>query len=339
MSNFKQIDDFGQLIDSVQKRSQKVQKDLAKIMFKGVTNPSLIEVLNDLKKNQPNFIRTGLTSLSCEAVGGTSELADNFNVMLALACVGVGIHDDIIDNTVYSRLRKSVPALHGSKRALLVGDLLIVKSWGLAQRMIAEKVNNRVIEQLLKVFEKSCIELCEAETDEVLYGRKLNISLKKRQTILWRINGILETCAEGGAIVGGGNKKQVAALGDFGRRLGFILALTDEVKDCLNLDGTLVHRLRNESIPFPMFYSAKSSANASLKIKNLLESIAINTSDVQDLVKLCFETGAFVYIQDLASQSKQNAVNSISSMKWNSSLSSLKLLIEKSLEDLASFCS
>jgi octaprenyl-diphosphate synthase len=328
---------FEKLKASLKERSRIVQERFTNAAVEDVTNPALLEILNDLQSSQPNVIRTGLVSLSCEAVGGDPELTQDFSLMLLLSCVGIGIHDDIIDKSVYTRFKKSVPALYGSKKALLVGDLLIVKSWGITQKLIARKIEPKLIAQTIDGFRKSNIELCEAEMDEILYGRRFSTSLAKRKEILWKINGILEACARGGAILGGGKASEIVALGDFGRRIGFLFALMDEVKDTLNLDGSLIHRLKYESIPFPMFYAAKSSINARLRIKGVLKKTKTTVSDVDELVDCCFDTGAFAYIKEVATENKTKAIDSLSSIKWNSSVSMLKLLMDKSFGDLVDF--
>lgn len=325
---------FEELRALLEERSRTVQERFTNAAVEGVTNPALLEILNDLQSSQPNVIRTGLVSLSCEAVGGDSEVTNDFSLMLLLSCVGIGIHDDIIDKSVYTRFKKSVPASYGSKKALLVGDLLIVKSWGITKRLIERKIEPKLIAQTIDAFRKSNIELCEAETDEILYGRRFSTSLAKRKEILWKINGILETCTMGGAILGGGSASEIVALADFGKRIGFLFALMDEMKDTLNLDGSLIHRLKYESIPFPIFHAAKSSRNARIRIKGVLKKTKITASDVDELVDCCFDTGTFSYVKELATENKSKAIESLSSIKWNSSVSMLKLLMDKSFGDL-----
>ncbi len=328
---------FEELKALLEERSRIVQERFTNAAIEDVANPALLEILNDLQSTQSNIIRTGLVSLSCEAVGGNPEVTQDFSLMLLLSCVGIGIHDDIIDKSVYTRFKKSVPAFFGSKKALLVGDLLIVKSWGITQKLIERKIEPKLIAETINAFRKSNVELCEAETDEILYGRRFSTSLAKRKEILWKINGILEACTAGGAILGGGKTSDIVVLGDFGKRMGFLFALMDEMKDTLNLDGSLIHRLKYESIPFPLFYAAKSSRSSRSRIKAVLKKTKIAPSDIDELLDCCLDTGTFSYIKELAMDNKSKAIESLSSIKWNSSVSMLKMLMDKSFSDLVNF--
>ena len=72
---------------------------LEQFIISGVEEPKFLEILNYFKDYWKDFFRPTLTSLSCEAIGGECELAEDAALMFTLASSGFGIHDDIIDKS------------------------------------------------------------------------------------------------------------------------------------------------------------------------------------------------------------------------------------------------
>jgi geranylgeranyl pyrophosphate synthase len=100
-------------------------------------------------------------------------------------------------------------------------------------------------------------------------------------------------------MLGNGRPIEIEALSEFGRRIGFISRLTNEVEDCLNLKGDLSHRIQYESVPLPLLYAAKNPVECD-KVRRIIDKKRFTPSDASSLLKLCFETEAFEYIRGLA---------------------------------------
>ena len=122
-----------------------------------------------------------------------------------------------------------------------------------------------------------------------------------------------EICARLGANVGGGSEDEIKTLSEIGRRLGFIIRLTDEVKDTLNLEGNLVLRLKNESVPLPILHGAQFSQDNYLIVKSILEqqSNKLSIIEIKKMLIICTNSKSFQYVLDLA---KQNAVENFISV-------------------------
>jgi geranylgeranyl pyrophosphate synthase len=58
-----------------------------------------------------------------------------------------------------------------------------------------------------------------------------------------------------GAIIGGGSADEVEALGSFGRHLGTVCILRDDLEDTFNDLWELRSRILRESLPLPIVYS------------------------------------------------------------------------------------
>ncbi len=308
----------------IKERCEKILEKFGKVAISGVKEPKLIAALQDVMNYWRDFNRPSLTFFSCEAVGGTYEISQYAALMFTLASSGFGIHDDILDKSKNKHLRSTILGLHGIDTALLIGDLLIVKAWTIAHELITKTNDPKKIADVLKVYGNLSVEVCEAEFMETQCRKKVDTDFKFYEKILWKEMAETEACSRIGAMIGGGKTSEIEALAYFGRSLGFLSRLANEVEDCLNVKGDLAHRIKYESIPLPLLYAAKTSDNVRKRIKTIVNKKEISLSDVEVLSKICFDSQAFEYINNLAKKKGEEAYHKLSELK--SSMSRTLLL-------------
>ena len=192
--------------------------------------------------------------------------------------------------------------------------------------------------EIAKAFENWTVEVCEAEFMETTCRRNLDTTLEAYQRILWGSMADAEACARLGALCGGGSTSEVEALAGFGRRLGFMYRIADDMKDTLNAEGNLPDRLERESVPLPILYTAKFSKENYSKVKTVLDKQRATPSDVKELLKLCFETEAFAYAYKLAKQNKLEMRQKLRLLKPSEARNVLSLMAKKAFEDVDSLC-
>jgi geranylgeranyl pyrophosphate synthase len=327
-----------ELAMKIEERSRKTLERFAHVSVSGVKHPQLLSILADVKAYWKDNFRPALTSFSCEAVGGQPEAADDVSLMITLMGAGLGIHDDIIDKSLNKHFRTTILGRYGVDNALLVGELFIVKALTMVREMVKKALNPKKIENILEIYESFFIEVWEGEFMETLCRRNLDTEMKHYERILWMSTADTEACTRLGAILGGGSKVEVEALAEVGRRLGFIHRLGDEVKDSLNVEGNLPWRLENESVPLPILFAAKSSNEANLKIKSVLEQFPIAPSDIRNILKLCFETEAFNYVLNMAKQNALEANNKLNMLKKTAAQDSLALMVKNAVASIDTLC-
>jgi geranylgeranyl diphosphate synthase type I len=291
----------------IRERCEKIMEKFGQIAVSGVRNPELLAALEDVKKYWRDFNRPSLTFFSCEAVGGNYEISQDAALMFTLASSGFGIHDDILDRSTNKHLRMTILGLHGVDTALLVGDLLIVKAWASAHELIRKTGNPTKIADVLEAYGNLSVEICEAEFMETQCRQKVDTDLEFYESILWKEVAEIEACSRIGAIMGDGKPGEIEALSDFGRRLGFLSRLADEVEDCLNVKGDLPHRIKYESVPLPLLYAAKFSFEKQKRMKKIVKKRTLLPSDVKFILNSCFETDAFEYVRKLAEKNRKEA--------------------------------
>jgi len=303
-----------------------------------VKNPKLKEVIEDIKKYWKDSTRPALTSFSCEAVGGNLDIAENAGLMFTLASCGFGLHDDILDRSSHKHLRMTILGLHGIDCALLAGDLFIFKSWTVGSEMIRSGVDPLRVADVMKAYGNLSVEICEAELMDTLCRRKLDLDIEYYKKMLKQEMAEMEACSRIGAMLGNGMPKEIEALSNFGRQFGFISRLGDDMEDCLNVKGDLLHRIKYESVPLPLLYAAKSSSERYSKIRNIIKKKNIGPLDAESVVEFCFESEAFEYTRLLAAENRAEAICNLESLVSSTSLNVLLFMLDKAYDRVVHLC-
>ncbi len=321
----------------INERSGKILQRFGEVILSDVNEPRLRAALEDVKRYWGDSNRPSLTFFSCEAVGGDWEAAENAALMFTLASSGFGVHDDIIDRSSSKHFRRTILGIHGVDTALLVGDFLIVKGWSVTHEMIRKSSNPLKIADALEAYGRLSAEICEAELMETLCRKNVDTEVLQYENILWKEMAETEACCRVGAILGNGRSTEIEALSEFGRRIGFISRLTNEVEDCLNLKGDLSHRIQYESLPLPLLYAAKNP-RACDKVRWIIGKKHFNPSDASSLLKLCFETEAFEYIRGLAEKNRAEAALRLSCLMSSEARDILLSLVEGAYARIDRLC-
>ena len=327
-----------EIVFVVKKRAEKALEKFRTEALFGVSEPGLLTILRDVLSYWKDSNRPALASFCCEAVGGKPEIADDAGLIFVFAAAATGIHDDIIDKSLKNHFRWTVFGLYGLEKALLVGDLLLVKAWSILKDCVRNCDKPLRVADIIEAYGLISVQICEAEFLEMSCRKSFDIDLSIREKILWNINADIEACAKTGAILGDGSDEEVLALSGVGRRLGFLLGLKDEVTDCLNIQGNLSHRLLFESVPLPIVYAAKSSGFAQTKLKSIIQKESIDPTEIADIVQLCIDTGAFSYVYELAKQNTNQAMEMLKKLPRNSATSNLESILENTLRVMGKLC-
>jgi geranylgeranyl pyrophosphate synthase len=321
----------------IRDRVRMVHDRFLHVTLLGLTDSKLISIIEEIADYWSSSLRTALTSFCCEAVGGESTRIVDASVVLNLFDSGLSIHDDIIDNTLRKRFRSTVLKTRGVESAVLVGDLLLVKAWSLLCKMMNRSCKS-TIASFAKKFEDFFIEMVEGESAEISCRKNLDTDLEAHKEILWKINSGIRACVYFGAILGGAPKKQVMALTEFGKSLSLIIGLGDDLIDTLNVEGYLPHRLKNESVPFPLLYAAKSSKDRASKIKSIIDCDSITPSDVKKLLIICIEANAFTHLRKVVNQEAEKAHLLLDSLKPTHAKDMLKSIFDSNYAYVLELC-
>ncbi len=171
-------------------------------------------------------IRPALVALSSEAAGGigSSKSAASIATAIELIHTATIIHDDIIDRSTMRRGVETVNAKWGDDTALIAGDLIFSKAFGL----VGMQENRRIS----SIISNACVKLAEGEVLEMLHTGDINMTEEVYLEIIERKTASLfEACTACGGILGGGSEEKIEALSRYGRLLGIGFQITDDLLD------------------------------------------------------------------------------------------------------------
>jgi geranylgeranyl pyrophosphate synthase len=260
----------------------------------GVSDRVCRSALSRLMSYWKDYTRPALMSLACEAVGGDSTLTEEIASSMILVAAGIDIHDDIIDQSFVKDYGQTVLGARGPEITLLVGDMLFVKGLiSLASSLIGRGFSDDRIKTILALTESLLLELSDAEAGELRLRRRIDITPRSYLRLTRMKAADVEAYMKIGSILGGGSNAKTEALGKYGRSLGMIVILRDDLSDLLDFKEELPHRIKYEHLPLPILYAVKNSAYKK-KIVSLVRKSEIREEDAEKLLKITHEAGGLV---------------------------------------------
>lgn len=138
------------------------------------------------------------------------------------------LHDDVIDEASLRRGVASVNATHGSKMAIMLGDILYSKAFS-ALTAFDPEIARSIAESVTK--------LSVGEMMDVEMAERFNTDRSRYETMLYlKTATLIEACASSAAVLAGKNPE---AYGLYGKNLGLAFQIVDDILDITADEATL----------------------------------------------------------------------------------------------------
>ena len=236
---------------------KKAKTEIASIYETNNNLSKALQYFSNSTLRDPMPVFPALVTISCEAAGGTAEIAIPFGEAAFLIATAADLHDDIIDQSFSKGPKKTVFGKFGSIETILAGDTLLVRGLTLLNEACTA-VPKEQRQEINLLAMNAIFELCIAESLETqLRASKLKIKPNDYNEIIRLKAGFPEFTLKIGAIIGKSNLECIEILGRFGRTFGVISTVADEFSDLLNSDE-LINRLKNECPPLPLIYALQN---------------------------------------------------------------------------------
>ena len=188
---------------------------------------NLYDPLRYFLKLEGKKIRPVLTLLSAELFGGTIEKAKHAALAIELFHNFTLIHDDIMDKAPLRRGKSTVHNKWNSNIAILSGDVLLVKAY--EQLALSSP---KVLPELMKLFNKTAIEVCEGQQMDMDYEKHESLSKEEYIQMIKLKTSVLLGCAlEMGAIICEESNHNRSRIYEFGVNLGIAFQIQDDLLD------------------------------------------------------------------------------------------------------------
>ena len=137
------------------------------------------------------------------------------------------IHDDIMDEAPLRRGNETVHTKYNENTALLAGDVMLVKAYE-----HLSKISTPFLRKVLRLFNKTAIEVCEGQQLDMDYEKQKEVSLADYlRMIELKTSVALAASLQVGALLGGAGERNQNLLYEFGRKLGIAFQIQDDYLD------------------------------------------------------------------------------------------------------------
>lgn len=146
------------------------------------------------------------------------------------------IHDDIMDNASVRRGRPSVYNRFGQTAAILSGDVMNICAYD----RLAKVNNDAQLVQLLRLFNKTAIEICEGQQLDMDFEQRDDIALDAYiEMIRLKTSVLLAACLKAGGILAETTTANGEALYDYGIHLGIAFQIQDDFLDTFGTEQSI----------------------------------------------------------------------------------------------------
>lgn len=137
------------------------------------------------------------------------------------------VHDDIMDAAPLRRGQATVHSKFGLNAGILSGDAMLILAYDFLL-----KSDGVASLDLMKTFNQMAIQVCEGQQMDMNFETQQFVTIEDYLKMIELKTAVLVACSlEIGALIGGANPRDAAALYEFGRCLGIAFQLQDDILD------------------------------------------------------------------------------------------------------------
>jgi len=277
-----------------------------------------------------DLARPTLLSIACEAVGGDPDVTTPIAVPMILISGAIDIHDDIIDQSKVKGSRPTVLGKFGKDIALLVGDALLFKGLTLLHEAVEKGVPAEKLSVIINILKNMFFELGDAEALELRFRGRLDITPEEYLHVVTKKAADVESYTRISAILGGGSEEEIDALGKYGRILGMLAILSDDLMDMIDFEEAK-HRIKKECLPLPILFTLQNP-EIKPKINTILLKETITKKDAETILETAHKAGELKHFKKLMEELCAKAYLHINNLKCSANY--LKLLVESMVPPL-----
>jgi len=197
-----------------------------KIKNKLSSEVDLVEKISDYHlKTGGKRLRALLTLVSSKMCGYKKGVRDiNLAACVELIHSATLLHDDVIDNSLIRRGKKTSNLIWGNKSSILTGDYLLSRCF----EMMVEDGNL----EILKLLASSSTKIAQGEILQLQHKGEVDLLEETYLKIIYSKTAVLFSAAtKVGAILSEKNLKEKEALESYGKNLGLTFQIADDTLD------------------------------------------------------------------------------------------------------------
>ena len=250
--------------------------------------------LSHIRQRGGKRMRPILIMLMARNYGCISMVTQHSAVGLELLHTASLVHDDVVDESAERRGQASVNATYNNKVAVLVGDYIL----STALLHVSYTGNQQIIEYLAElgrtlaageILQLSNIQNQEI-SEEVYY-----------QVIQQKTAALFEACAAIGALSAGAEAEEVRKAGEFGKNLGIIFQIRDDIFDYYDskeIGKPTGNDMTEGKLTLPVIYALNHTDFESMQtLAKKVKAGTINKDEIAVLVEFTKQQGGIEYAE------------------------------------------
>ncbi|MBR5062408.1 MAG: polyprenyl synthetase family protein [Prevotella sp.] len=254
----------------------------------------LAQVLEHIRQRGGKRMRPMLILLTAKNFGGVSDVTQHAALGLELLHTASLVHDDVVDESSERRGQASVNASYNNKVAVLVGDFILSTAL-----LHISYTHSEVIVRYLANLGRT---LSNGEILQLTTIRNQEISEEVYyQVIMQKTAALFESCAAIGALSAGASEKEVEAAKEFGKNVGIIFQIRDDIFDYFDskeIGKPTGNDMLEGKITLPLIYALNNTPYDSMdNLAKKVKSGTVNMDEIAVLVDFAKECGGIEYAE------------------------------------------
>jgi len=297
-------------------------------------SPLISEISSHLISSGGKRIRPILLILAAKLCG-TKAGEDHHNLAAAVELIHSAtlLHDDVVDVSEVRRGKKTANAIWDNKATILVGDYL----FSIAFQLMVRSKNLHVLDLLAKA---SSI-MADGEVMQLENSNDITLTEEKYLEIIFGKTAVLFAAAcESGALINSCSEEKTIALGNFGKHLGTVFQIIDDILDYNSEESVLGKDVGNDffegKVTLPIILTYKAAFETERKFisesftKNLLTTQR-NQNDFIEILNLIKKYGALEFAREVAEAHRDAALKELDIFSNSSFKEDLITILDYSL--------
>ena len=258
------------------------------------TDGLLSQVLEHIKHRGGKRMRPLLILLIAKNYGGVNDVTLRSAVGLELLHTASLVHDDVVDESKERRGQPSVNAVYNNKVAVLVGDYLL----STALLNISYTNNSDILRSIAELGRNlsngEILQLSNIQNTE--FSEDIYYDVIKMKTA-----ALFESCCEVGTLSVNANEKQIELAKEFGRNLGIIFQIRDDIFDYYDskeIGKPTGNDMAEGKLTLPVLYALNSTHDSEMEeIARKVKRNDVTRYEIARLVDFTKNNGGIEYAE------------------------------------------
>lgn len=258
--------------------------------------------LSHIRQRGGKRMRPMLMLLMAKNYGAVSQVTQHSAVGLELLHTASLVHDDVVDESGERRGQASVNATYNNKVAVLVGDYIL----STALLHVSFTGNQGIVQELSELGRT----LAAGEILQLSNIQNQQISEDVYyQVIQQKTAALFQSCAAIGALSAGATVEDVKKAGEFGRNLGIMFQIRDDIFDYFDskeIGKPTGNDMTEGKLTLPVIYALNNTDFDSMQtLAKKVKSGTINPDEIAVLVEFTKQQGGIEYAEQKMAEFSQ----------------------------------